>query len=124
MKSFYKLISQLLIVSMVLLPFSAQAGMIGTDQAIASAQGLANRDKVRDFVNRDDVIKKFESLGLAATIAQERVDAMTQEELNRIAGKIDTLPAAGDLAGIQLVGTLTIAFIIGLIIWWVWKSNN
>jgi len=53
MKLFYKLISQMLIVSMILLPFSAQAGVIGTDQAVASAQDLANRAKVSDFVSRE-----------------------------------------------------------------------
>jgi len=115
MKLFYKLISQLLMVSMVLLPFSAQAGMIGTDQAIASAQDLANRDKVRDFVSRGDVVKQFEALGITAATAQERVNAMTQEEVNRVAGKIDSLPAG---AGDEWIWIAVVA--IGVIIYWVW----
>ena len=118
MKLFCKLISQLLIVSMVLLPFSTQAGMIGTDQAIASTQDLANRDKVRDYVSRTDVVKQFESLGLNAATAQDRVNAMTQDEINRIAGKIDTLPAgANSNAGWWVAGVIVIA----LIIWYVYK---
>jgi len=51
MKFLSKLISQLLILSMVVLPFSTQAGMIGTDQVVANATAEANRDKVRDFVS-------------------------------------------------------------------------
>ena len=82
MKLFYKLISQLLIVSMMLLPFSAQAGIIGTDQVVASAQDRVSRDKVLDFVGRTDVVKQFESLGISAAHAQDRVNAMTQEEIN------------------------------------------
>ena len=118
MKLFYKLISQLLIVSMVLLPFSAPAGMIGTDQAIASAQDLANRDKVRDFVSRTDVVKQFEALGLTASTAQDRVNAMTQEEINRIAGKVDALPAGADAnSGWWVAGVIILAVIIYL----VWK---
>jgi hypothetical protein len=116
MKLFYKLISQLLIVSMVLMPFSAQAGMIGTDQAVASAQDLANRDKVRDFISRGDVIKKFEALGITAAKAQERVNAMTQEEVNRVAGKIDSLPAGADDDWIWVVAII----VVGFIIYWVW----
>ena len=116
MKLFYKLMSQLLMVSMVLLPFSAQAGMIGTDQAIASGQDLANRDKVRDFVSRGDVIKQFEALGLTSTSAQERVNAMTQDEVNRIAGKIDALPAGADSGW----GWIAVVLIVGAIVWWVW----
>ena len=116
MKLLYKLISQLLIVSMVLLPFSTHAGMIGTDQAIASAQDLANRDKVRDFISRGDVIKKFEALGVTAANAQERVNAMTQEEINRVAGKIDSLPAGASDEWVWIA----VIVIVGFIIYWVW----
>jgi hypothetical protein len=118
MKILSKLISQLLILSLVLLPFSAQAGMISTDQVVASAVAQANRDKVRDFVNRTDVAKQFEALGLSAATAAERTNAMTQEEINRIAGKIDTLPAgATDSGWWWALGVI----VIGLIIWYVYK---
>lgn len=118
MKLFQKLVSQLLIACMVLLPFSTQAGMIGTDQAIASAQDHANRDKVRDFVTRTDVVKQFEALGLNALTAQERVNAMTQDEINRIAGKIDSMPAgASSNTGWIIAGVV----VIGLIIWYIYK---
>ena len=118
MKLFYKLISQMLIVSMILLPFSAQAGVIGTDQAVASAQDLANRAKVNDFVSRGDVIKKFEALGLNAATAQERVNAMTQEEINRITGKIDTLPAGA--ASDWAIGAMIV--VVALVLWWAYMK--
>jgi len=118
MKLLSKLISQLLILSMVVLPFSTQAGMIGTDQVVANATAEANRDKVRDFVSRTDVQKQFESLGLTTANAAERVNAMTQDEINRIAGKIDTLPAGADSsAGWWIAGII----IVGVIIWYFWK---
>ena len=118
MKSLYRLICQILILSMVWLPFSAQAGMIATDQVLANATSQANRDKVRDFVSRTDVQKQFESLGLTASNAEERVNAMTQEEINRIAGKIDSLPAgASSSTTWWIVGVLVIAGII----WYFWK---
>jgi len=112
MKLFSRLMCQMLMVSMVLLPFSAQAGMIGTDHAIASTQDQANRNKVRDFMSRGDVVKQFEALGLSAPTAQERVNAMTQDEINRIAGKIDTAPAGGMSA--WAIGGIVLA-IAGLI---------
>lgn len=117
MKLISKLISQLLIVSMVLLPFSTQAGMIGTDQVIANATAQANRDKVRDFVSRTDVVKQFEALGLTTTTAQERVNAMTQEEINSIAGKIDSLPA-GALSNWGWAGVVVV---LGLAVWYFYK---
>ena len=118
MKFLSKLISQLLILSMVVLPFSTQAGMIGTDQVVANATAEANRDKVRDFVSRTDVQKQFETLGLTTANAAERVNAMTQDEINRIAGKIDTLPAGADSStGWWIAGII----IVGVIIWYFWK---
>jgi hypothetical protein len=118
MKSIYKLVSQLLIVSMTLLPFATHAGMIGTDQVVTNATAQVNADKVRDFVSRTEVQKQFEALGLTASTAQDRVNAMTQEEINRIAGKIDSLPAGADSsAGWWIAGVI----IVGLIIWYAYK---
>ena len=118
MTQFYKLISRVLIVCMVWTPFSLQAGMIGTDQAVASAHDQANRDKVLDFVTRGDVARQFEALGLSASSAADRVGAMTQDEVNRIASKIDTLPAGADSGA-----TVAAVIIIGLIIWLVWYKR-
>ena len=86
MKFFSKLISQILIASMVLLPFTANAGMIATDQVVASAAAQANRDKVLGFVARADVQKQMETLGLTPANAADRVNAMTDEEVQRVAG--------------------------------------
>src|SRR3954471_12541531 len=118
MKFLSKFVSQLLIASMVLLPFSSQAGMIGTDQVVASATAEANRDKVREFVSRTDVQKQFEALGLTAANAADRVNAMTQDEINRVAGKIDSLPAGADSSsGWWIAGIIVVA----VIIWYFWK---
>ena len=118
MKLFSKMICQLLIACMVLMPFTANAGMIGTDQAIASAADRANRDKVSDFISRSDVVKQFEALGLTPATAQDRVNAMTQEEINRIAGKIDSLPAG---ASSNTGWWIAAVVVVGLIIWYVYK---
>jgi short subunit dehydrogenase-like uncharacterized protein len=101
---------------MVWMPFTAQAGMIGTDQVVASAQDQLNRDKVINFMGRGDVVKQFEALGLSASTAKQRVDAMTQEEVNRVAGKIDSLPTGADDTGAWVAAII----IVGLIIWLVW----
>ena len=118
MKQFYRLVAQILIVCMVWTPFSIQAGMIGTDQVVASAQDQVNRDKVLNFVTRGDVVKQFETLGLSSSTAVDRVSAMTQDEVNRIAGQIDSLPA-----GASSGGWLAAIVIIGLVIWLVWYKR-
>jgi hypothetical protein len=119
MRRLYRLVAQILIVTMVWVPFSVQSAMIGTDQVVASAQDQLNRDKVLNFMSRGDVVKQFETLGLSASTAKERVNAMTQDEVNRVAGKIDSLPAGADSTGWWIAAVV----IVGLIIWLVWYKK-
>jgi hypothetical protein len=116
MRAFYKLVARLLILSMIWMPFSIHAGMVGTDQVVASAQDQLNRDKVASFVSRSDVASQFEAFGLSAATAKQRVDAMTQEEVNRIAGKIDALPAGADSTAWWIAAVI----VVGIVIWAVW----
>jgi hypothetical protein len=95
MKTCSKMICQLLITVMIAFPFSVHAGMVPTDQSISSVDAVATRDAVRDFVSRDTVAVQLESLGVSRDAAQQRVDSMTQDEVNRLAGEINTLPAGG-----------------------------
>jgi uncharacterized protein DUF6627 len=118
MNRYKKLVTRILIVCMVWTPFSLQAGMIGTDQVVASAQDQVNRDKVLSFVARADVAKQFEAFGLSASTAKERVDAMTPEEVSRLAGKIDSMPAGAD-SGAWIAALI----IIGLIVYFVWYKK-
>ena len=118
MKQFYKLVAQILIVCMVWTPFSIQAGMIGTDQVVAGVQDQANRDKVLNFVTRGDVARQLETLGLSASTAKERVSAMTQDEVNRLAGNIDSLPAGAD-GGAWIAAVI----IIGLLVYFLWYKR-
>ena len=117
MRQFYKLVARILVVCMVWTPFSLQAGMIGTDQVVAGAQDQANRDKVIHFVTRGDVAQQLEAFGLSASGAKERVAAMTQDEINRLSGSIDTLPAGAD------GGWIVALALIGVIVWLLWYKR-
>lgn len=111
MKAFFcRLISQLLVVSLVLLPFSTQAALIGAGDLVASAQGHTDRDKVRDFMARTEVRQQLQSFGLNPDAAKDRVNALTDEEVQHLAGKIDALPA-GAISGIEVVA-LTVLLVI------------
>jgi hypothetical protein len=92
---FRRVICRLLAVSIIALPYSAhtQAAMIGTGQAIGSVD--AQRAKVQSFVARADVQSQLAALGVEATTVSERVNALTDDEAQQVAGRIDTLPAGG-----------------------------
>ena len=110
-----RVICQLLIVLMAWTPFQiAQAGMIGTDQAVTSSSQL-DRSTVLGFVTRTDVAGQLQAMGLDPATAKDRVAAMTDEELRSLAGRISTLPAGADATG------LLVLIILVAVIWWAWK---
>jgi len=114
--SFVRLISRLLIVCLIGLPFQVSAGMIGTDQAVSAAQAQAARATVLSQISRTDVSAQLQSLGLTPQAAKDRVAALTDAEVAKLAGQIDSLPAGADGSGLLLL------ILIGVLIWWLVKK--
>ncbi len=108
MHTFKHAVAHLLMVCVIGLgmPLPASAAIVTTDQVSASAE----RDRVRDFMLREDVRAQMQSFGVDANSVRERVDAMTDEEIGRLAGRIDQAPA-----GAGVIGVLFTVFIILLI---------
>jgi hypothetical protein len=77
---------------------------------VQSAQESA-REKVRDFVARADVQQQLQQHGLTQQIAKARVDALTDAEVQQIAGKIDTMPA-GASAGVAATVGITVMLVL------------
>jgi hypothetical protein len=104
-----RLIASLLIVSIagIGLPLPAQAGIVSTDAALASAE----RDRIAAVLERADVRAQLEVYGVRAADVKARVAALTDEEAAQLAGKLDGLPAGGD----GIIGALLLIFIVLLI---------
>ena len=81
---------------------SAFAGMVETDQAVSHE--LANQDRARisAFLDREDVLAQLQKEGVTAGDAKARVYALTDDEAHMIAGKLDQLPAGGDVLEVLL----------------------
>ncbi len=107
---FRRFVSYLLVASLAGLPFTAQAGLIGTDEVAVQTGGAsaltgdAARETVRDFLARADVQQQLQQHGLTSQIAKDRVAALTDAEVQQIAGKIDSLPAGASAGGLATVG--------------------
>ncbi len=116
MKSVWaRTLCQLLMVLMVWSPMQfANAGMIGTDQ-VSSAATQVDRNTVLQFLGRSDVTSQLESLGVDPATVKDRVAAMTDQEVESLAGKIHSMPAGGDTLGVVLL-----LLVVGAVVWWVW----
>src|SRR5262249_17292688 len=71
----------------------ANAGMIQPEQAQQD-----DRAKVRDMLARPEVVREMQKMGIAPEKAVARVDAMSDDEVRQLAGKLGSLPAGGALA--------------------------
>lgn len=106
-----RMFCRLLIVLMAWMPMHVvQAGIISTDQAVASAQ--ADRAAVLNLISRADVASQLQALGVDPATAQDRVAALSDDEVRSLAGKLQSLPAGADATGVVVV------IIIGVLIWY------
>ena len=112
---FVRYVCRILIVCMGAFPFSTYAGMVGTNEVVTAVQTQGARDKLRDFVGRNEVRSQLQDLGISPSAAQARVGAMTDAEVANVVGQIDGLPAGGSSGWAIAAGLL----IIGLI-WYYW----
>ena len=104
-----------LIVSMasLSLPMQAFAAVIPTDAVIAQASAIdlsRQRSELTTFLTRTDVQKQLVSLGVDSNQAASRVAALSDAEVQQLYGKMQTLPAGGDI-----LGTLVFIFLVLLV---------
>jgi len=78
----------------------ARAGLIATDRVEAAGRSpLSARERLDSLFDRADVRAALERHGVSADDAKARVDALNDDEVERLAARFDSLPAAGDALG-------------------------
>jgi hypothetical protein len=98
---------------------SAYAEIVGTDEAAASMEPAApdaDREKLRAFMERPEVAKQLQKMGVSPEEAKARVGAMSDAEVRLVAGKLDLLPAGGRISNTELVIIILLAVILLVII--------
>ncbi len=93
----------------MLLMTSAQAAMVSTSDILADS----NRTILLEKLERKEVQQQLIEMGVDPASAIKRVESMTDEEVAKINGQLETLPVG---AGINTVELLLIIIIIILII--------
>jgi hypothetical protein len=78
---------------------SVHAAMIGTEQAVAAQGAQQDREKLAAALDRPDVAAQLERMGVDKDEVQARVAAMSDAEVAAMAGRVDSLPAGGDVLG-------------------------
>ena len=103
------------LIASVLSPYQpALAGMVTTEQVVESAGIYEDRARVQAYLDRDEVRRQIEALGVDPGEAAARIDTLSDAEIAEIADRIDRLPAGQDAVG-AIVGAALLVFIVLLI---------
>ena len=91
-------------------PMVAQAGIVGTLQAVQASTRAADLATVDAALARDEVRAQFVALGVAPEQVEARVAALTDTELRTLAGQMAELPAGGD--ALAVIGIVFLVLLI------------
>jgi hypothetical protein len=97
--------SRIVILTMLTMGLPLQpafAGIVETGQTASHELAGQDRARIIAFINREDVLAQLQKEGVTAGDAKARVNALTDDEAHIIAGKLDQLPAGGDILDVLL----------------------
>jgi uncharacterized protein DUF6627 len=106
----YPLITLFLFTTVPLVP--VRAALIGTEDVLQQRDLSADREKVSGFLEREDVREQLVSFGVNPAEVDSRVAALSDEEITRIAGKIDQMPAGQSPFGVVFTVVLIILLVL------------
>jgi hypothetical protein len=93
---------------------AARAGLVTTEQLVEAKSAASDRERLAAILVRGDVRAQMEALGVDREEALARLASLSDQEVQKIAGQVDELPAGQNF----LVGVLVVAGIvlIGLVV--------
>jgi len=105
--------------SLVFAPLQATAGIVSTDDVAVQSSTDAERAKIQAFVDRANAAGQLQALGVNGADAQTRVSALSDEEVHALAGKIDSLPAGGNIGNFtneQIIIVLLLLILVVILV--------
>ena len=91
---------------------AAQAGIVGTEVIVSTAQAQLDRTQIMNLLDRKDIQEQLISHGVTAEQAKARVDSLSDADTHTLAGQLNTLPAGGDSS---ILGVIVLIFLVLLV---------
>lgn len=92
---------------------AAQAELVPTDRVESAGYAQSSpRERLDALFSRADVRAALERLGVSSDEARARVAALSDDEVERLAARVDSLPAGGD----GFVSVLWIGFLVFVVL--------
>ena len=91
----------------------AFAEMIPTERTQTQSD---DRATVKDMLARPEVVREMQKMGIPPEKAAARVDAMSDEEVRQLAGRLDALPAGGALSTEEWLLVIVVILLVIIIL--------
>lgn len=88
--------------------------MIPTGQVVADLSRAQNLQKVQSFMAREEVQRELVKQGVSPQEASQRIAALSDFELQKVAGNIDNAPAGAE--PVVVIGLTTILIVILIVL--------
>jgi hypothetical protein len=76
-------------------PPASEAGIIGTQEYVMAQERGQMLIRIDAYLAKENVRKQMIALGVDPDDAQQRLSALTDEELRRLDGEMDSMPVGG-----------------------------
>jgi hypothetical protein len=87
---------------------TAVAGIVTTTEILDAQQVQQERERIQDWMAREDVRDQLTSLGVDVDDAQARVNNMTDQEVMVMASRMDEMSAGSGTGEIVIIGILVL----------------
>ncbi|QEY62154.1 hypothetical protein FXN65_08745 [Metapseudomonas lalkuanensis] len=95
---------------------TAQAGMIGTDEAVSAQQQSGDRARIDAFLSKSEVQDQMRAMGVDIATARARVQALTNEEAAQLAQKMNVAPAGGNISSTDFIIILLVIILVAILL--------
>jgi hypothetical protein len=93
---------------------AARAAMVTTGEALGASAAPDSRARLLALIDRADIQREMTALGVDPAEARARAEALSDEELAQVAGRLEALPAGGSSLGVVL-GIGLVVFLVLLV---------
>lgn len=90
---------------------TAFAGIVSTTDIVDAQQVQQERERIQDWMAREDVRDQLVSLGVNVDNATARVDSMTSEEVMEMAARMDEMPAGSGSGELIIIAALVLVIL-------------
>ncbi|AYF85966.1 PA2779 family protein [Pseudomonas sp. JS3066] len=95
---------------------TAQAGMIGTDEAVSAQPQSTDHARIDAFLSKSEVQDQMRAMGVDAATARARAQALTSAEAAQLAQKMDSVPTGGNISTTDFIIILLVIILVAILL--------